>query len=182
MTNRLLAVLAVLVACVATNMPDQVRAGEKAAGIKIEKPWTRVTPPGAKVAAGFMTITNTGNEADRLVSGSVALAKTVEIHEMSMKDGIMRMNEVDAGLEIAPGATVVLKPGGYHLMFMGLTAEPQEGQPVKGKLKFEKAGEVAVEFAVAPLGAKSIGGGDKMTGSHEKERMDHGNHHMNHGK
>ncbi len=182
MTNRLLATLVVLLACVATSAPHRVRAGDKAAGVKIEKPWTRVTPPGAKVAAGFMKITNLSSGSERLLGGSVALAKRIEVHEMSIKDGVMRMNEVAGGLEIAPGATVVLKPGGYHLMFIGLTAAPKQGETVKGKMKFEKAGEVAVEFTVAPLGAKSIGDGDLMTGSHEKDGMNHGSHHINHGK
>ena len=182
MTNKLSAALALVLTGVAMVEPGQALAGDQAAGVKIEKPWTRVTPPGAKVAAGFMTITNTGSQADRLVGGSVSLAKRIEVHEMSMKDGVMRMNEVANGIEIAPGATVVLKPGGYHLMFLGLTAAPKQGEPVKGKMKFEKAGEMAVEFTVAPLGAKSIGDGDKMTGGHEKDGMDHGSHHMNHGK
>ncbi len=182
MTNKLFTVLSLVLAGVALGAPSQVRAADKEAGIKIEKPWTRVTPPGAKVAAGFMTITNTGGQADRLLGGNVSLAKQIEVHEMSMKDGVMRMNEVADGIEIAPGATVVLKPGGYHLMFMGLTAAPKEGERVKGKMNFEKAGEVVVEFTVAPLGAKGIGDGDKMTGGHEKDGMDHGSHHMNHGK
>lgn len=148
--------------------------------VTIDKPWTRVTPPGAKVAGGFVTITNGGSESDRLVGGSFALSKSVEVHEMSMKDGVMRMQEVSGGLDIAPGATVELKPGSYHLMFIGLTGTPKEGEPVKGTLRFEKAGEVAVEFAVAPLGAKSPGG--KMDGGQDKGEMDHGGHHMDHQK
>lgn len=145
-------------------------------GVMIEKAWTRATPPGAKVAGGFVTIMNHGKEADRLIGGSFALSQRVEVHEMTMTEGVMRMNEVKGGLEIAPGATVELKPGGYHLMFMELGGEPKVGTPVKGTLQFEKAGEVAVEFAVAPLGAKSLHGkgGDMPTG------QDHGGHEMKH--
>lgn len=180
MTKKLLAVVTLMLAGFTMAGLVQAQAEEKAATLKIEKPWTRVTPPGAKVAAGFVTITNTGSEADRLVGATASLSKHVEVHEMSMKDGVMRMQEVADGIEIAPGATVVLQPGGYHMMFMELSASPKVGEPVKGTLKFAKAGELPVVFAVAPLGAKSIDGGGKMTDSQKKDEMDHGSHHMKH--
>ena len=129
-----------------------------AQGLKVEKAWTRVTPPGAKVAGGFVTVTNTGKSEDRLIGGSFDLAGRVEVHEMVVADGIMRMKELADGLAIAPGATVELKPGSYHLMFLDLKASPELGKPVKGVLKFEKAGDVAVSFAVAPLGSKTMDG------------------------
>jgi copper(I)-binding protein len=66
------------------------------------------------------------------------------------------------------------------MMFMELSASPKVGEPVKGTLKFAKAGELPVVFAVAPLGAKSIDGGGKMTDSQKKDEMDHGSHHMKH--
>ncbi|KUO53874.1 MAG: hypothetical protein APF80_16920 [Alphaproteobacteria bacterium BRH_c36] len=165
-----------------TNMTRIADAGtthsdaQSHAGLSVDKPWTRATPPGAKVAGGFLTITNSGKEPDRLIGASFALSKSVEVHEMRMTDGVMRMNEVKGGLEIAPGTTVELKPGGYHLMFMDLTGTPKESESVKGTLQFEKAGEIAVEFAVAPIGAKSIdGAGDNMPAGHE-----HGGHEMKH--
>ena len=145
-----------------------------AAGLKVEKAWTRVTPPGAKVAGGFVTVTNTGDSEDRLIGGSFDLAGRVEVHEMAVTDGVMRMKQVEGGLKIAPGATVELKPGSYHLMFLDLKASPELGQPVKGVLKFEKAGDVAVSFAVAPLGSKTMdgtsGGGH---GSHDMHGSGH---------
>lgn len=143
-------------------------------GLKIKHPWTRVAPPGAKVAGGFVKITNNGNEADRLLGGTFALSERVEVHEMSMADGVMHMGEVKGGLEIGPGATVELKPGSYHLMMMDLSASPKQDERVKGTLKFEKAGEIEVEFAVAPLGAKSHSDKDgspeagDQHGGHEK--------------
>lgn len=145
-------------------------------GVEVAGAWTRATPPGAKVAGGFLKITNTGSEPDRLVGGSFELSERIEIHTMSVENGVMRMAELKDGLEIAPGATVELKPGGYHIMFMGLTGAPKEGATVKGSLKFEKAGDVAVEFAVAPIGAKSMTetGGDASAGGHGA------GHHMNH--
>jgi copper(I)-binding protein len=124
----------------------------------IEAPWTRVTPGGAQVAGGYLKITNKGAEADRLIGGTLPIAGAVEVHEMAMTDGIMKMRRLEKGLEIKPGQTVELKPGGYHLMFTGLREGLKEGPPVKGTLVFEKAGSVEVEFRVAPIGARSGGG------------------------
>jgi periplasmic copper chaperone A len=85
----------------------------------IEAPWARATPKGAEVGAGYLKITNTGKEADRLMGGSLPVATSVEVHQMTMSDGVMKMRKVDNGLEIKPGKTVELKPGGYHLMLIG---------------------------------------------------------------
>jgi copper(I)-binding protein len=73
--------------------------------------------------------------------------------------GVMRMREIAGGLEIAPGATVELKPGGYHVMFMDLTRQLQQGESVKGTLVFEKAGKVEVEFKAEALAARGASGG-----------------------
>jgi periplasmic copper chaperone A len=127
----------------------------KIGALVIEAPWTRATPAGATVAGGYLRITNTGTEPDRLVGGSVPVASTFEVHEMSMTDNVMKMRKLTDGLEIKPGQTVELKPGGYHLMFMGLRQGLKDGQTVKGTLVFEKAGTVEIEYRVAPLGAQS---------------------------
>lgn len=123
--------------------------------IKISQPWARATPGGAKVAAGYLTITNSGKAPDRLVGGTAVAAGTLEIHDMTMTDGIMRMRRLDAGLELKPGQTVALKPGGLHVMFMDLKAPLKQGEKVKGTLVFEKAGTVEIEYEVAPIGASS---------------------------
>lgn len=128
--------------------------------LTIEQPWTRATLPGAKVAGGYMRITNTGKTADRLIGGSFDLSGILEVHEMSMDNGVMRMRALEKGLEIPPGGTVDLKPGGYHLMFIDLKGRVPEGQKVAGRLKFEKAGEVAVEYHVTAPGARSAGAGE----------------------
>lgn len=132
-----------------TNAP--VRIGN----LVIEAPWTRATPSGAKVAGGYMTITNTGSSPDRLVGGSFPLAGRFEVHEMAVANGVMTMRELSQGLEIGPGQKVELKPGGLHVMFMDLKSQLREGQPVKGTLVFEKAGTVEVEYRVAPIGARA---------------------------
>jgi hypothetical protein len=127
--------------------------------LKIGHPWTRATPGGARVAGGFMTITNTGAEADRLIGGSVERAAIFEIHEMAMDGGVMTMRALAGGLEIRPGETVTLKPGGYHAMFIDIRQRFVEGQNVKGELVFEKAGKIAVEFKVEALGSSGAAEG-----------------------
>lgn len=129
------------------------RAQFKAGALVIEQPWLRATPSGAKVAGGYVRITNTGSEPDRLVSTSVPFAARGEVHEMTNEGGVMKMRERERGLEIGPGQSVELKPGGLHLMFMGLTASPKQGDTVRGTLTFARAGTVEVVFAVAPVGA-----------------------------
>jgi hypothetical protein len=129
----------------------------KVGTLVIESPWARATPGGAQVAGGYLKITNTGREADRLIGASLPIAADVEVHEMAMADGVMKMRRLAHGLEIKPGETVELKPGGYHVMFTGLRAGLKEGQRIKGTLVFQRAGTVEVEYRVAPIGAQSGG-------------------------
>jgi copper(I)-binding protein len=126
----------------------------KLGALEIGHPWTRATPKGATLAAGYMKITNTGQETDRLVGGSADFAARLEIHEMAMEGGVMKMRSLPAGIEIKPGQTIELKPGGYHLMFPGLKQQLDKGQKVKGTLRFEKAGSVDVEYAVEAMGGE----------------------------
>lgn len=123
--------------------------------LSIEAPWIRATPGGVKVAGGYMKITNTGSQPDRLIGGSLAAASSVELHEMKMVGDVMNMRRLEQGLEIKPGESVELKPGSYHVMFMGLSRPLAEGQTVGGTLRFEKAGSVEVTYRVAPIGAQS---------------------------
>jgi periplasmic copper chaperone A len=134
---------------------EQASRSYQLGSLVIEAPWIRATPGGAQVAAGYLKITNTGQTADRLIGGSLPVAKDVEVHEMTMNDGVMKMRRLAKGLEIGAGKTVELKPGGYHLMFTDLHEGLKEGQTIKGTLKFENAGSVEVEFSVAPIGAQS---------------------------
>lgn len=123
----------------------------KAGDLVIEAPWARATPKGAQVGGGYVRITNTGREADRLIGGSVPLADRVEVHEMSMSDNVMHMGPVAGGLEIPPGSTVELKPDGFHLMFQNLKETLKAGSNVKGTLVFQKAGAVDVDYAVRAM-------------------------------
>ncbi len=143
--------------------------------LKIGHPWSRATPGGAKVGGGYMSITNTGTVADRLIGGSAAIAKTFELHEMKMEGDVMKMRALDKGLEIKPGETVELKPGGFHVMFLDLKQPLRQGETIKGQLVFEKAGTVDVEFKIEARGA----GGSHDHGAQGHGSQGHGSH--NHG-
>lgn len=142
-----------LVACIATLSPSAYAYDYKVGGLEIDHPWSRAVPKGATVAAGYVTIKNTGTEPDRLVSGSTPVAGKFEIHEMSMDKGVMRMRPVPAGIVIKPGETVELKPQSMHIMMTGLKQPIEKGKRFKGTLVFEKAGTVEVDFAVEGVGA-----------------------------
>jgi periplasmic copper chaperone A len=126
--------------------------------LRITSPWTRATAPSARVGAGYLVIENTGAEPDRLVSATFASAAAVEIHEMAVVQGVMRMRELSRGIDIPARGKVELKPGGLHLMFMNLVDGLKEGGGIKGTLVFEKAGRVEVTFRVEGMGARSGGG------------------------
>jgi copper(I)-binding protein len=125
----------------------------KLGSLEIIDPWSRATPKGASVAAGYMKITNTGTAPDRLISGSSDVAPAFEVHEMTMEKDVARMRPVKGGLEIKPGETVELKPGSIHIMFVGLKKLLAAGDHIKATLMFEKAGKVEVEYDVRAMGA-----------------------------
>lgn len=130
--------------------------GYEVGDIEIGHPWSRATPEGARVAAGYMVLKNNGEEADRLVSITSEIGDRAEIHEMSVNDeGVMTMRPLTDGLEIPAGGEVALEPGSYHIMFLDLNTTPQEGVTFKGTLTFETAGEVEVEYAVDAMGSAS---------------------------
>ena len=129
-----------------------------AGSVKISAPWARATPKGATVGAGYMTITNSGSATDRLVGGASDVADRFEIHEATMDNGVMRMRLIAKGIEIRPGQTVEFKPGGTHVMFLGLKKPLALGEHVKATLTFEKAGRVDIAFTVESIGARTGGG------------------------
>lgn len=130
----------------------------KVGSLLIEAPWARATPGGAKVAAGFLKITNSGTAPDRLIGGSSDVAKNFEVHEMSMTGDVMRMRRLEKGLEVKPGESVELKPSGYHIMFVGLGRQLKADETIKGTLVFERAGPVTIEYSVRPIGAQPPSG------------------------
>ncbi|MFN0218102.1 MAG: DUF1775 domain-containing protein [Hyphomicrobium sp.] len=136
---------------VAEASPSTIKAGS----LTIEAPWLRATPGGASVGAGYLKITNSGAEADTLLGASFPFAGRTEVHEMTMDGEVMKMRALPDGLAIRPGETVTLAPGGVHLMLLDLKSAISPGAPIKGELKFAKAGKVEVNFAVTPIGASS---------------------------
>jgi len=104
--------------------------------------------PMGVTSAAYMLISNTGSEADRLLSASSDAAAATEIHLSEMKEGVMTMRPVEGGIEIPAGGQVELKPGGYHVMLIGLKHELAPGGKVQLTLTFEKSGQMAVEAQI----------------------------------
>ena len=143
---------AALVAAILVATPAFAHDGVTHLGaLNLSLPFTRATLPNAPVGGGFLTIENEGPEADRLISASSPAAATVQVHEMAMQGDVMKMRHLADGLELPPGETVALSPGGLHLMFMGLKQAFVEGETVPVTLVFEKAG--TVELALPVLAA-----------------------------
>lgn len=114
----------------------------------IGHPWVRQSPMAADVAAGFLTITNTGKTDDRLLKVTGELSDNVQLHDMKIEGGVMKMTELTGGIAIPAGAKVELKPKSLHIMFMDVAKQPPEGVVFNGTLTFEKAGTVDIEFEV----------------------------------
>lgn len=100
--------------------------------------------------AAFMTIKNSGQEADKLVAAASDVADAVEIHLSEMKDDVMTMRQVD-GVDVPAAGEAVLKPGSYHIMLIGLNQELAVGEKVNLTLTFEKAGQMNVEAEVRAM-------------------------------
>jgi copper(I)-binding protein len=126
--------------------------------IEVGNPWARATPKGAAVGGAYMTITNKGPEADRLMGASSPVANQLEVHQMAMDKGVMSMRPVQGGLEIKPGQTVVLNPESFHLMIIGLKQPLVQGERVKATLDFAKAGKLDLEYVVESMGAQGPSG------------------------
>ena len=146
--------LAILLALCAMLIAPAVAHEYTVGSLHIGHPWSRATPKGAAIGAGYLKITNNGTAPDRLLGGSSEAAKSFELHVMSMENGVMKMRPVEGGIEIKPGETVEFKPESYHVMFVGLKEPLVQGHRVKATLDFEKAGKVAVEFVVESIGAR----------------------------
>jgi copper(I)-binding protein len=137
--------------------------------VKVEGAWARPTVQGQMGGGGFLKITG-GPAADRLLSGSAPVSQVVELHTMNMEGDVMRMRQVQA-IDVPAGGTVELKPGGMHLMFIGLKQPLKAGDTFPLTLRFEKAGEVKVDVQITarpPAGAAAGGhGGHGNHGGHK---------------
>lgn len=121
--------------------------------LEISAGFTRATLPNAPVGAGYLTITNKGTADDTLVSASSPVAGMTQIHEMKMEGDVMKMNEIEGGIVVPAGQSVMLAPGGLHIMFMDLKEPLVEGAKVPVTLSFATAGTIEIELVVGSINA-----------------------------
>lgn len=156
------ALLAVSVATSAGAMHHEKTAS--AGEIAIENGWARATAPNQTVGAAYVTLRNAG-AADRLVGGASEVSGSVELHTMSMDNGIMRMRPVKH-IEVPAGGTVALEPGGLHIMLVDLKAPLKQGDRIVIELRFENAGSVSAPFTVTAPGGPKTGHNAPMQHKH----------------
>ena len=147
------AFIAAGLAIVAFASPLAAAHGYIKGTIEVRHPWTRATPPGAEVAAGYLEIRNTGREPDRVIGASSPAAERVEMHVTASEKGVMKMREVTS-FEAPARKRLVMRPDGTHLMIVGLRKPFVKGQRIPLTLRFERAGDVRVEVEVQPGGSK----------------------------
>jgi len=155
--TRLTAALCALFLSLAPASAHDGKQMTKVGDLVIHQPWSRATPRSAKVGAGYLKIENKGDTADRLVSVSSPIAGVTQIHAMSITDGVMKMRELKDGVNIPAGGSVMLKPGGNHIMFMKLGAPIRKGEAFEATLTFEKAGTATVTFMPVKIGGTPKG-------------------------
>ena len=153
--------------------PERLAAAEQShGGLEVERPWARASLGAVKVGVAYLTIVNRGHGADRLIGLSTTVAGRAELHSTTMDQGVMKMRPVES-LELAPGETVALEPGGLHVMLMGLQAPLREGEHFPLTLSFAEAGDMTVQVRIDSATASGPGEMDHAN-------MDHGAHHGGH--
>lgn len=151
---RPLVLLAALLLAPLAAPAHEIQAGD----LEIIHPAIPRPPAGAPTGVAYMVLTNHGDTAERLLAVEIAVADRAGLHRTEVSaDGVARMVAVDS-LEIPPGETIVLEPGGLHLMLYGLKGELSEGEMVPARLIFERAGAVDVTFMVDPRGGADHSG------------------------
>ena len=140
-----------------------------AAGVHVEDGWARSTVEGMKMGGAFMKIHNDEAKQDFLVGGSSPVADRVEVHTHVNDNGVMRMREVKGGIPLEAKGVTELKPGSYHVMFMGLKKPLKEGEKVPVTLKFKNAKPQTVQLEVktAPQSGMAHGHGHGHGGAHQ---------------
>ena len=118
--------------------------------LAVAQAWARESPPTVTNGAAFMTIDNRGTSADRLLGADAEVAERVELHTHLMDDGVMRLRQVEF-IDLQPGQVTELKPGGLHVMFIGLKAPFKAGERVPVTLRFEQGGNLDIEVSVMTM-------------------------------
>ncbi len=155
---RLLSKLALMAVLLAAAPAAFAQAGGTSK-INVEQPWARATPAGAMTGAVYMTLANRTNTEDRLTAASSDVASKVQIHEMAVVNGIMQMRQLTDGLAVPAGGSVTLKPGGYHVMLIGLKKRLIAGQTFPLTLTFANAGNISITVPIQAIGATNSGNG-----------------------
>lgn len=144
--------------------------GAAQAEVSVSNPFSRASAPQAKAGAAFLTL-NIDAGTDKLVSASSPVADKAELHAHLMEGGVARMRPVEGGIPVTAGMPTELKPGGLHIMLIGLKAPLKQGDSFPLTLKFEKAGEVSVTVPVQGPGAMA-----PMPGHDHGSHGDHAGH------
>ncbi len=160
---RTISLLATLLIAPSLGFAQEYKVGD----LVVDQPVAKTTPATAMAGAGYVSIMNMGDTADRLIAVEAAFPR-VMIHDTKVENDVATMFHVDA-VEIGPGETVSMMPGGKHIMFMGLDGDPfEEGEEIPATLIFENAGRLEVMFNVETL--------EQITGSADAKEEDHSNH------
>jgi len=138
-----LAALAALITFATPSMAHDYKTGD----IEVGHPWSRPTPPAAKVAGGYVTLTNTGSQSDRLISVTSPIASRAEIHRSVVENGVASMRPLE-GVTVEPGDTVDFEAERLHFMFIEPDRQLRDGDRFPATLVFENAGSIDVEFMV----------------------------------
>lgn len=134
-----------------------------AQAVELKDAWARASAGPARAGAAFMTIVNTGTEDDRVVAASAPVSVVTELHTHIKEGEVMRMRQVP-DIAVPAGETVMLQPGGLHVMFMQLAEPLKEGDTFPVTLTFEKAGDKTIEVTVKGAGAMGAMGHGAMQG------------------
>ncbi|WP_319529325.1 copper chaperone PCu(A)C [uncultured Cohaesibacter sp.] len=159
--KKLIIASAILVSTCSLGFAAEFKLG----ALTISDPFARATAGQATAGGGFFTVMNDGAE-DRLIAAHADVAATTELHTHIHEGDVMKMRQVDA-IDVPANGSVELKPGGYHVMLMGLKAPLKQGETFPLHLTFEKAGELTIDVEVGGVGAKMA-----PTMDHSKMKMD----------
>jgi copper(I)-binding protein len=135
-----------------------LHAAERASTIVVESAWARELPPVSPNGVAYLTLRNTGTRSDALLAVDTPVAAQAQLHVHQTVGGMMRMRRVDV-VELAPGETVRMAPGGLHLMLLGLEAPLRRGARFVVTLHFREAPSLEVQVRVGEPGAGDDGHG-----------------------
>ena len=154
--KKLLSVLLLLMAPLAWS------AGLTVGNLKLDQIWARSAPLSGGNAAAYLSVANSGQQDDTLLSVATPIAHQAQLHNMSMEGGIMRMREMADGISLRPGETVRLAPGGMHIMLLGIKQPLKKGDHFPLTLHFEHAGTVNVDVPVLDQPPQAMPNMDNM--------------------